>query len=73
MGELEAFKSRPVFIYAFGGGPEAFAAAKTLSQQGFSKVYVMAGGLFNIRWTASNVPNMSALHDLVEGVAEDNK
>ena len=73
MAELEPFKSRPVFIYAYGGGAETYVVANALSQKGFSKVYVLSGGLFNVRWTAANASGMTVLNEWTEGVPEENK
>jgi rhodanese-related sulfurtransferase len=73
LAEIEKYKTAPVIVYAFSGSPEAYAAANTLTQNGFKDVRVLAGGLFNIRWTASNVEGMAYLHNLVENVPEENK
>jgi rhodanese-related sulfurtransferase len=73
LAALESFKSKPIVIYSFSSGPEMYATANQLSQKGFSKVYVLAGGLFNLRWTASNLPGLAFMHDWVEAVPEENK
>lgn len=73
VAEIEKYKTAPLIVYAFSGSPEAYAAANTLVQNGFKDVTVLAGGLFNIRWTASNVQGMAYLHNLVENVPEENK
>jgi len=65
-------KNKPVLVYQFGG-PDAFAAAKTLTQQGFSKVYVLAPGLFSLRWQAANLSGKSYLKDWVVNVPEENR
>ena len=59
-----------MFIYSFSSGPEMYTAANLLSANGFTKVYVLAGGLFNVRWSAANVPGLAFLHDWVEGVKD---
>ena len=69
---LEKYRSSPVIVYAFSGGPEAYAAAAELKRQGFGQVYVLAGGLFHIRWTAANMPGMAFLNDWVKGVPPEN-
>jgi hypothetical protein len=48
-------------------------AANTLVQKGFTNIKLLAGGLFNIRWTAANVVNMNHLDDLVTDVPSENK
>jgi rhodanese-related sulfurtransferase len=73
ISELETFKSKPVVVYAFAGGPEAFSAAEILSKNGFKDLRVLAGGLFNLRWTAANIPGMSQMSDWVVDVPAENK
>ena len=65
-------KSKPVLLYQFGG-PDAFAAAKTLTNQGFAKVYVLTPGLFALRWQAANLSGKSNLKDWVVNVPEENR
>jgi len=65
-------KNKPVLVYQFGG-PDAFAAAKTLTRQGFSKVYVLTPGLFSLRWQAANLSGKSYLKDWVVNVPEENR
>ena len=72
IGELENYKNRDIVVYAFSNSPEMYTAASTLVQQGFTKVHVLVGGLFNIRWTAANVKGKSALKDFVTDVPEIN-
>ncbi|HZE83982.1 MAG TPA: rhodanese-like domain-containing protein, partial [Puia sp.] len=71
--EIAAFKSKPVIVYGFSGNQEAFAAAKWLSDQGFSQVAVLMGGLFNLRWTAANVKDHQALASLVTDIPAGNQ
>jgi rhodanese-related sulfurtransferase len=73
IGDLSSYKSMPVVLYGFSGAPEVYAAADFLSKNGFSKVYVLAGGLFNIRWTAANVPGMAFMHDWVKDIPDVNQ
>ena len=65
-------KSKPVLVYQFGGS-DAFTAAKTLIAQGFKKVYVLAPGLFSLRWQAANLSGKSYLKDWVVNVPEENR
>ncbi len=73
MGEMASYKSLPVVLYEFSDPPTVYAAADLLTKNGFSKVYVLAGGLFNIRWTAANVPGMAFMHEWVKDVPEANR
>jgi rhodanese-related sulfurtransferase len=66
-------KDKPVVVYHFAGGPEAFAAAKYLINNGFTKVTVLYGGVFSIRWTAANINGQSYLKDLVTDIPDINK
>ena len=59
-------------LYGFGGGPEPITAANTLSQAGFTKVNVLMGGVFGLRWTAANKKGQAALKDWVVDVPEVN-
>jgi len=71
--EIAAFKNKPVVVYGFSTSPDAFAAAMWLSGQGFSRVYVLMGGLFNLRWTAANVKDHQALAGLVTDIPAGNQ
>lgn len=51
-------KSRPVFVYCLSGGRSA-AAAASMRQQGFKKVYEMPGGM--MEWRAAKLPETTAL------------
>ncbi|HYF30079.1 MAG TPA: rhodanese-like domain-containing protein [Chitinophagaceae bacterium] len=71
-GELGAAKGKPVILYHFSSATDAFKAAKHLSDQGFQKVYVLAGGLFNLRWQAANLKGRSQFKDHVVNVPAEN-
>jgi len=71
--ELAAYKNKDVVIYSFGSSPEVFAAANLLQQQGFQKIKVVIGGMFNLRWTAANTKGNSWLTDFVTDVPEENR
>jgi rhodanese-related sulfurtransferase len=66
-------KNRSIIVYHFAGGPEAFAVAKYLSNNGFKNVTVLYGGVFSIRWTAANINGQSYLKDLVTDIPDINK
>ena len=65
-------KKKPVLVYHFGG-PDAYTAAKALTDHGFSNVYVLAPGLFAIRWQAANLKGKEHLKDWVVNVPEENR
>ena len=65
-------KSKPVLVYQFGGA-DAFTAARILTKQGFSQVFVLAPGLFSLRWQAANLSGKSNLKDWVVNVPEENR
>lgn len=69
---LEARKNKDIIIYSFSTNPESFEAAKFLTDNGFSKVHVLLGGLFDIRWKAANIKGRSDLNNYVEDVPPDN-
>jgi rhodanese-related sulfurtransferase len=70
--QLKTYKKMPIVIYDFSGGKNAYAAANMLAQNGFKNVHVLAGGLFNLRWTGANVKGQKNLMKLVEGVPAEN-
>ena len=73
LAELGSDKSKPIVLYHFSGNaPETFAAAKQLADNGFKRVYVLAGGYFNLRWQAANLKGRSSLKDLAVDVPADN-
>ncbi len=65
-------KDAPVVIYHFGNSPESYRAAKFLADAGYKKVYVLTGGLFNLRWQAANLKGKTALKDWVINVPAEN-
>jgi rhodanese-related sulfurtransferase len=71
--ELSVHKNKPVIVYGFSAGHEAFASARQLSDAGFKNVTVLIGGIFSIRWTAANRKDHAYLAALVEDVPEINK
>lgn len=69
----ELDKNRETLIYAFSSSKEVFEAAALLEKNGFTKVSVLYGGLFNLRWTSGNVKGMSNLKNWVVEVPEANQ
>jgi rhodanese-related sulfurtransferase len=73
INEFPDYKNKDVVIYSFGSSPEVFAAANLLQQQGFQKIKVIIGGLFNLRWTAANTKGNAWLTSFVTDVPEVNR
>lgn len=71
LSELD--KNKEVVVYGFGTGTEVYATADLLQKRGFSKVRLLVGGIFNLRWSAGNVKGQSHLKDLVVDVPEINR
>lgn len=71
--QLQTYKKMQILIYDFSGGNDAYAAAQMLAANGFKNVNVLAGGLFNLRWTSANVKGQKNLSKLVTGVPEVNQ
>lgn len=66
-------KSRPVVLYHFsGGGSDVFAAARKLTEMGYQQVYVLSGGVFNLRWRAANFKGKAHLKDYVVDIPAEN-
>ena len=72
LNDIEAYKNKPVVVYSFSSSPDIFSSAKLLIDKGFKNVYVLAGGLFSVRWKASNIKDHAYLNDLVTNVPADN-
>jgi rhodanese-related sulfurtransferase len=71
--EIKQLQSSPVVLYAFSSSPEVYDAANTLVKNGFTDVRVLGGGLFNLRWSASNMPGLYFVHGWVVDVPDENK
>ena len=70
--KLAAYKDKPVFVYGFSNQLEAFTSAKLLSENGFSNVHVLIGGIWNLRWRAANIKGKTQLDKWVENVPVEN-
>jgi len=71
--EIAAFKSKTVIVYGFSTSAEVFTSAKWLTANGFTRVFVLMGGIFDLRWMAANVKDHQFLADHVINVLPDNK
>jgi rhodanese-related sulfurtransferase len=69
----ELDKNKEILIYSFGSGKDIFEAAAILQKQGFNKLKLIYGGIFNMRWTAGNVKGQSYLKDMVVDLPEINQ
>ena len=70
--EIAGQKNKDIILYTFGTNKEAFEAANQLSAKGFTKVHVLIGGLWDIRWKAANLKGLSPLMKWVVDVPSDN-
>ncbi|ULQ52236.1 rhodanese-like domain-containing protein [Flavihumibacter fluvii] len=63
-------RDRPILLYHFSNHPDVFKTARILTNQGFSRVAVLSGGLFNLRWQAANIKGREGLFKWVEDIPE---
>ena len=63
MKELDEYKNKPVFLYHFSNQLEVFKAARMLTENGFSKINVLMGGIWNLNWRAANIKNKKGEFD----------
>jgi len=70
--QLTTYKNKPIIIYAFTTGDEVYTAAKKLVNAGYKDVNILAGGLFNLRWTAHNIKGKEGIDAIVVNVPEVN-
>ena len=66
-------KSEPLVLYGFNSENEIFSAAKWFRDQGHRNVYVLQGGIFNVRWASHNLKNQKHLSDWVVNVPAENQ
>ena len=72
VNKLSSYKDKPVFVYGFSTQQEAFKSAKILSDNGFTNVHVLIGGIWNLRWRAANIKGKANLDKWVENVPVEN-
>ena len=70
--ELENVQHLPIVLYSFSNDPWGYNAASLLSFRGFTKVYLLTGGIFDIRWKAANLKGKIDLGNLIEDVPPNN-
>ena len=66
-------KTTPVVVYGFNSQDYIFNAAKWFRDHGYQNVYVLQGGIWNLRWAAHNIKGKQYLNDLVINVPEQNQ
>jgi len=66
-------KSNAVVVYGFNAQNDIFNAAKWLNGQGYKNVYVLQGGIWNLRWASHNIKNKQYLNDWVVNVPTENQ
>jgi rhodanese-related sulfurtransferase len=72
LNELGAYKDRDIVVYTFGTDPETIQSAKLLTNNGFTKVHVLTGGIWNIRARAANQKGLTRLMKWVVDIPADN-
>lgn len=70
---IDAYRNRPVIVYAFGSSVPAYESAGTLIKKGFTNVMVLHGGLFSVGWTAANIKGCSSLASLRVDIPAENQ
>ena len=66
-------KSNAVVVYGFNSQNDIFNAAKWFSDNGYKNVYVLQGGIWNLRWASHNLKNKQYLNDWVVNVPAENQ
>lgn len=66
-------KKDPVIVYGFNHEDEIFNTAKWFRDEGYPNVYVLQGGIWNLRWESHNVKNKMHLNDWVINVPAENQ
>src|SRR5579862_9620360 len=72
INEVGKYKDRPILIYSFSSSPESFETAKLLADAGFKDLYVLMGGIWDLKWRAANIKGKSYLNQWVENIPSDN-
>ncbi len=62
-----------IIVYTFNTSKEAFESANLLASKGFTKVHVLTGGLWDIRWKAANLKGRQDMMKYVVDVPADNQ
>jgi rhodanese-related sulfurtransferase len=70
--ELDVYKNKPVFLYHFNNQPDVFEAARILTENGYTNVNVLIGGIWNLSWRAANIKNKKDINNWVENIPPEN-
>ena len=71
--QMPPINSDPVVLYGFNSENDIFNAAKLFKSQGYKNVYILQGGIWNLRWASHNLKNKMHLNDLVINVPAENQ
>lgn len=63
----------PIVVYGYNSENEVFLAAAWLTKQGHRNVYVLQGGIWNLRWASANLKNKIHLTSWVVDVPAENQ
>jgi rhodanese-related sulfurtransferase len=63
----------PVIVYGFNGENDVFNTAKFLQGKGYKNLYVLQGGIWNLRWASHNIKNKQYLNEWVVNVPPENQ
>jgi len=55
LATFPAKKDDEIVLYGFNNGDDVYASAKALQQAGYSRVSVLRGGIWTLRWGAHNL------------------
>lgn len=66
-------RSQTVVVYGFNSQNDIFNAAKWFTGRGYKNVYVLQGGIWNLRWASHNIKDKMYLNDLVVNVPAENE
>lgn len=70
---LPVVKDQPVILYTYNNHEEVYEAASKMKAKGYSKIYILVGGIWNLRWASHNLKNKEELAKWVVGVPEENQ
>jgi rhodanese-related sulfurtransferase len=71
--QMPPINSDPVVLYGFNSENDIFKAAQFFKSQGYQNVYVLQGGIWNLRWASHNLKNKQHLNDWVVNVPAENQ
>ena len=72
MPSISKYKNKQVVVYSFSTNSSIFEAGGLLTKNGFNKVSLLMGGIFNFRWTAANVKGKEGMKSKVENIPAEN-